>query len=181
RKPTTVRARLELKLAIVCTIRNRQAATTRPGELAQPATLLPTATQPAQNRAAPAHTTIPNDIAQRACVERCWWCYSFHERTIRVSWPHNSMTARNETRLKQIANCPNSAGPMTRSAIVSITMFSDEPPSLIRKATSAPCAIPDSANREDMLRAIFIIEPPISLIPSQMLRDPAAALLLLNK
>src|SRR5579864_2267790 len=50
---------------------------------------------------------------------------------------------------------------MTRAAIVNITMFSDEPPSLIRKATSAPCAIPDSANREDMLRAIFIIEPPI--------------------
>src|SRR5579864_4949888 len=99
KKPTTVRVKLELKDAIVCAIRSRQAATTRPGEVAQPATLLPTATQPAQNSAAAAQTTIPNEIAPRARSERCWWVYSFHERTIRVSWPHNAMTARKETRL----------------------------------------------------------------------------------
>src|ERR1700685_3703145 len=53
---------------------------------------------------------------------------------------------------------------MTRAAIVNSTMFSDEPPSLIRNATKAPCAIPDSANREDTLCAIFIVEPPILIV-----------------
>ena len=58
--------------------------------------------------------------------------------------------------------------------MVNITMLRDEPPSLIRKAPSAPCAIPNRANRDETLCAMFMFEP--RFLSPQTVRDLAAAL-----
>jgi hypothetical protein len=80
----------------------------------------------------------PNASAPRASAGRSVPRYSSQERTIKVSWPHAAITARNDMALKMTASVPKACGSMLRAASANIAKPRIEPVNLIASAAALP-------------------------------------------
>ena len=103
---------------------------------------------------APAVTFTPNASAPRASAGRSVPRYSSHERTIKVSWPHAAITARNDIALKMTASVPKACGCMLRAASANIANPRIEPVNLIASAAALPLSTSLLGMKLAMVRAV---------------------------
>src|SRR5215204_1044033 len=99
-----------------CMKRNVHAASTKECEAARSQMDQTPATASATNRATENATCAPNRSTPRANAGRSVPQYSFHERTMRVSWPQSATTEKNDIALKMMASEPKLAGSIDRDA-----------------------------------------------------------------
>jgi hypothetical protein len=139
-----------------CASRNEHAATTRATGTLRSHADQTRATTSVVTTADPRTIKPPNINTPRAMAGRPDPQYSFHERTIRVSWPHSATTARNDMALKMIASEPKAAGSICREANANIAKPRIEAANLIASAAALPLSA-STANTDCSILLIMIL------------------------